>query len=39
MSFYENTPEKLPQLHLMVQAKTQLEYSSYIDKVGVEATC
>ena len=32
-------PLKYPQLYLMVQGRVQLEHSSHIVKVGVEATC
>ena len=32
-------PEKLPQLYLVVQGRSQLEHSNHIVKVGVEATC
>ena len=39
VSVSENTPEKLSQLYLMVQGRAQLEQSSHIVKVGVEATC
>ena len=34
VSAFENTPKKL-----MVQERVQLEHSSHIVKVGVEATC
>ena len=36
---YENTPEKLPQLYLVVQGRALLEHSRHIVKVDVEATC
>ena len=46
MSIYENRPEKLahlpqkklPQLYLVVQETAQLNDSSYIVKVNIEAT-
>ena len=38
-SIYENAPKNFPQLYLMVQGSAQLEHSSHIVKVGVEATC
>ena len=34
-----SSPKKLPQLYLVVQGRAQLEHSSHIVKVGVEATC
>ena len=34
VSVFENTPK-----HLVVQGRMQLEHSSHIVKVGVEATC
>ena len=47
VSIYDNTPKKLPhlppklaQLYLEVhQGRSQLERSSHVVKVGVEATC
>ena len=37
---FENTPEMLPQLYIIVQGRVQLEHSSHIfNKVGVKATC
>ena len=38
VSIFENTPKKLQQLYLVVQGRAQLEHSSHIVKVGVEAT-
>ena len=38
-SIYKNAPKKFPQLYLMIQGRAQLEHSSHIVKVGVEATC
>ena len=34
-----SSPEKLPQLYLVVQGRAQLEHSSHIVKVLVKATC
>ena len=34
-----SSSQKLLQLYLVVQERTQLEHSSHIAKVGVEATC
>ena len=46
VSIFENTPKKLPHLSpkscttlLSLQGKAQLEHSSHIVNVGVEATC
>ena len=39
VSIYENTPEKMPQHYFMVHGRAQLEHSSHIIKVIVEATC
>ena len=46
ISIFENTPKvaaslpkKLTRLYLVVQGKAQLEHSSHIVNVGVEATC
>ena len=47
LCIYQNTTEKLPHLHqkkllhfyLVVQGRVQLEHSSHIVKVSVEATC
>ena len=32
-------PLKLPRIYLVVQGKAQLEHSSHIVNIGVEATC
>ena len=39
ISIYKNTLKKLLQLFLVVQGRAQLEHSSHIVKVGVEARC
>ena len=39
VSIYENTTKKLLQLYLVVQGRVQLEHSTHIVKVSVEATC
>ena len=39
ISIYENTPERLLQLYLVVRGRVQLVHSSHIVKVGVKATC
>ena len=46
LSIFKNTPkncrissQNFPRLYLVVQGKTQLEHSSHIINLGVEATC
>ena len=34
-----SSPEKLPQLYLVVQERVQLEHSRHIFRVGFKATC